>query len=146
MYKGKLVVPTVSVTLPGANEPLVLRGLSTNDLKILINMHRDVAATLFSKVVGIKSGDSQVGDFLGDIDQIVLMVVDEFPHVLADFIALAAEDIDNSEAYLALPVIAQFEAIGAICRLTFGEDEALKKLLATVTKLMAGINQTVAQK
>ena len=143
MSKGKLVVPTDSVTLPGGTEPLVLRGLSVNDLKILINHHRDVATTLFAKVVGIKGDEAE--NPLADIDSIVMMVIDEFPNVLADFIALSADDLDNGEDYLAIPVMSQFEAIGKICRLTFGEDEALKKLVATVTKLIAGINSTVAQ-
>ena len=144
MSKGKLVVPTDSVTLPGATEPLVLRGLSVNDLKTLINLHRDIAATLFAKIVSIKGEGDDATNALLDIDSIALMVIDEFPHALADFIALGADDLDNAEGYLAIPVTAQFEAIGAICRLTFGEDEALKKLVATVTKLMAGINKTVA--
>lgn len=143
MSNRKLVVPTTSITLPGATEPLVLRGLSVNDLKTLINIHRDVAAVLFAKVLG--STDQGVAGALDNIDNIALMVIDEFPHVLADFIAIGADDLDNAEDYLNVPVMVQFEAIGAICRLTFGEDEALKKLLATVTKLMAGFNKTVAQ-
>lgn len=144
MSNSKLVVPTESITLPGATEPLVLRGLSVNDLKTLINLHRDVATTLFAKIIGINGEGDDVTNALLDIDGIVTMVIDEFPLVLADFIALGANDLDNAEDYLAIPAMAQFEAIGAICRLTFGEDEALKKLVATVTKLMAGINKTVA--
>lgn len=145
MTIGKLVVPTTSITLPGATEPLVLRGLSFNDLKNLINLHRDVAATLFAKVIGVGGDDPEAQKLFADLDQIAIMVIDEFPHVLADFIAISADDLDNSEAYLNMPVMAQFEAVRASCKLTFGEDEALKKLLATVTKLMAGINKTVAQ-
>lgn len=144
MSNSKLVVPTTSITLPGATEPLVLRGLSVNDLKTLINLHRDVAATLFAKVIGVGGDDPEAQKLFADLDQIALMVVDELPLVLADFVAIAADDLDNAADYLDIPAMAQFEAIGAVCKLTFGEDEALKKLLATVTKLMAGINKTVA--
>lgn len=138
MTNRKLVVPTDSVKLQGSDEALVVRGLSVNDFKTLINMHRDVAALLFDKIVSMK--DDNGVEALTTVDDMVMMIIDEFPLVLADFIALAADQLDNADAFLSLPVGAQFDAISKICRLTFGEEDAAKKLLATVVKIMGTVN------
>lgn len=142
MSNRKLVVPTDSINMPGANEPLVVRGLSVNDFKTLINMHRDVAAMVFDKIVNSTSASPEQA--MASVDDIVMMIMDEFPLVLADFIALAADQLDEAEDFINLPVIAQFEAVSKICRLTFGEEDAAKKLLATVTKLLGTVNLKLA--
>lgn len=138
MSKRTLVVPTDSIKLQGSEEALVVRGLSVNDFKILINMHRDIAATIFEKITSASTADQD--QVLASVDDLVLMVIDEFPLVLADFIALAADQLEDADVFVNLPVGAQFEAISKICRLTFGEEDSAKKLLATVTKLMGVVN------
>lgn len=141
MSNRKLVVPTEHVQLPGADEPLVVRGLSVNDFKTLINLHRDIAATVFDKIVNLSNAETAQGT---SIDDMVTMVIDEFPLVLADFIAISAGQLDNADAFVDLPVVAQFDAVVKICRLTFGEEDAAKKLFATVAKVMASANQKMA--
>lgn len=138
MSNRKLVVPTETINMPGSTETLVVRGLSVNDFKTLINMHRDIAAMLFDKIVNSASASPEQA--LVSVDDMVMMVVDEFPLVLADFIAIASDQLDEAEGFIKLPVGAQFEAVSKICRLTFGEEDAAKKLLATVTKLMGAAN------
>jgi len=111
-----------------------LRGVSLPDISNAIMEHREAV----DRVADILRSRADVTDFNSMID-ILIDVIRESPYLAAFLICSCADEPDAYSAAFHLPLAVQVEALRAIGDMTFQDAEALKKLIADVKGLLAGI-------
>lgn len=134
---------TETVALPDG-ETFSVRGLSLEDISILLRHHYEPIRVLFDRYVGAASaeavtqtlGAEDVGPGLEDVFRDALSMA---PGLLADAIALGADEPDLADAARKLPVGVQIDAVEKVITLTLKAEGGVEKLTETVTRLANGL-------
>ena len=111
-----------------------LRGVSLPDISAAITEHREAV----DRVADILRNRAETDDF-GSMIDILIDVIRESPYLAAFLICSCADEPDAYSAAFHLPLAVQVEALRAIGDLTFSDADALKKLIADVRGLLAGM-------
>jgi len=109
-----------------------IRGVSLPDISAAIMEHREAV----DRVADILRNQAEMND---SIIEILIDVIRESPYLAAFLICSCADEPDAYSAAFHLPLAVQVEALRAIGDMTFQDAEALKKLIADVKGLLAGI-------
>lgn len=140
---------TDKVALPGGGE-FAVRGLSLEDLTVLMRSHYKPMVELFDRYVNEAALEKMDADVtggslgLGDMEGVVLDVLQVAPGLLGDVIARAADETEDPALARRLPIAVQIDAIEKIVTLTLQAEGGLEKLVETVTKLAAGMTTLAA--
>jgi hypothetical protein len=110
-----------------------IRGVSLPDISAAIMEHREAV----DRVADILR-QTKADDFDTTI-AILIDVIRESPYLSAFLICSCADEPDAYSAAFHLPLTVQVEALRTIGELTFSDAEALKKLIADVRGLLAGM-------
>lgn len=138
MLKG-YTPPNKSVAVPG-NDPLVLRGLSLNDINFLVTGFKPEIMKVFKQFDGLIAGKGMENLDLGTL---VVVVFESAPPLAAAIIAVAADEADEATAVMRLPISVQLEAIKAIGDLTFQGEGGAKNVAEAVLKMIGGVQGLV---
>ena len=133
-------VPTEDVAVPGGS--LTVRGLSLNDLTVLLSGFRTELERIFAHME--KMGSVSMEGMAEIADTLLL----KSPTLVAHAILLAADEEITSEAVkqaLKLSIGVQTDAIEKIGRLTFEGSGGVKKFLGTLVKISKGVAATVGE-
>ena len=126
------VVTRRKITFEGGE--FELRGVSLPDISAAIMEHREAV----DRVADILRSRAEMDDF-GSMIDILIDVIRESPYLAAFLICSCADEPDAYSAAFHLPLAVQVEALRAIGDMTFQDAEALKKLIADVRGLLAGM-------
>lgn len=123
--------PEAKVELPG-DDSFVVRGLSLNDIAILVQRHGKRLSELFTQF-------SQQNELTTDaVAAFALPLIQTAPEIVAELIACASGDPDDAELAAQLPFPVQIDALEKLARLTFEAGGGPKKLVETVIRLAQG--------
>lgn len=106
-----------------------VRGLSLNDVAVLIRTHFPDLDALFDLFEGVENMEAE------QMKGLALTLLTNAPGFVANVIALAAGEGDASDAER-LPAPVQLQALFDIGELTFSEVGGVKKSLETITALL----------
>jgi hypothetical protein len=133
-----LVIPTTTIKVPGGE--IAVRGLSFNDLSVLVQGYGPALKGLFEKLTG--SGLEDVS--LDDAGKFAMALLETVPEAAACIIALGAGEPDDVAVAATLPFPVQLEALEAVAVLTFNTEGGAKKVVETVIRLAQGIGGLMA--
>lgn len=140
---------TEKVLLPDGE--FVVRGLSLEDITVLLRHHYEPIRSLFDKYVAEAAAtavDQAVADGemgLGSIPDVVLEGLEKAPGLIGDVIARAADETENPHLARLLPVGVQIDAIEKVIRLTLEAEGGMEKLVETVSRLAATLTDVAAK-
>jgi len=130
MSLKSLRLPEAKVELPDGG--FVVRGLSLNDVSILVQRHGKRLNELYQQF-------TEQGDLTTEtVAAFALPLLQSAPEIAAELIACAAGDPDDAEIAGRLPFPVQIDALEKIAILTFEAGGGPKKLLETVVRLAQG--------
>lgn len=119
-------------TISFGNNSIQVRGISVNDITILI------------QTFGFKTLDDAVKEFTeknsdenSEFDLMDLLT--KFPLAAAHLIALAADSSDQAGLVARMPAPAQIQCLEAIYKLTIQETGGLESFILLIRKIMRGI-------
>lgn len=124
-----------SVVIESDGKPLMkVRGLSLEDVAILVRVHMDDLQKMYEIIQDNRAGSA---DFLADMVQetVMLKLLSDLPILAGQLIAMAADEPDLSDAARRLPIGLQLKSIMEIMRLTC-EDVGGPKALAALVRGM----------
>lgn len=130
-----ITFPTAQVETPGGS--FAVRGLSLEDMVILMNAHQAEVGTLFDQ---FRDWAMTEGDDKPPVGQFVAIVASQAPALIGRIIAMAA-DADSPkgiEHARKLPPSDQAQALEKIGHLTFRTEEELQKMIGLAIR---GLNQ-----
>lgn len=132
--------PATHPLVVGGQALATLRGLNTQDLTTLIHTHIDDLEALGEL--------AHLGRPLNDEEwQALLMAgLSQFPGLVANAIALAADEPHSAPTVMKMPMAVQLEALHAITQLTFTEGISVKKFQELVVALLANVKKMKATK
>jgi hypothetical protein len=137
--------PVVEV-VPFPGGTFAVRAISLPDVAILIDAHEMAITSIFEKVQNRKQIIDDHGEDEAVLQRIVADMLTELiresPILIANLIAVCADEPDQMERASRLPVTVQFEALTKIAKLTFTDLASVKKLAADVTAMIRGILPT----
>lgn len=137
-YQPKVEV----VNFPGGS--FNVRSISLPDVAVLIDVHEYAITAIVEKVSSrrddFNSQDEEqikdaVVDILGDL-------IRESPILVANLIAICADERNAMDSASKLPITVQIEALTKIAELTFTDTASVKKLAADVMRLIRGMVPT----
>lgn len=120
------VLPTEEVQLPGGST-FAVRGLSLQDITLLISKHGPVMEEFFRRY----SGDDKANPM-----EIGMGLVAQAPVLVAQIIAIAADRADKVETVLKFPLVTQQDALEKLAKLTFDANGGPKKFVEAVLRLV----------
>ena len=129
MSLKKLRLPQAVVELPNGDS-FSVRGLSLNDIAILVSRHKAKLEALFNSFDGDLSAESLSGHLSAALNTA--------PEVVAELIACASGDPDDVEIAASLPMPVQVDALEKTVKLTFDAGGGPKKFVETVVRLAQG--------
>ena len=138
------VPETASVYLPDGNS-FAVRGLSLEDISILLRTHYAPIKMLFDKyagqsaLLGVAQAATEEPVGLGSLEAVALEMIQVAPGLLADAIALAADEPGEAATVRKLPASNQVDAAEKIILLTLKAEGGLEKLVETVSRLTASV-------
>ncbi len=112
-----------------ASRELSVRGLSTQDLTLVIKTHKDSLTKLFEAAEGRLENNEDLTGF-------GMELMDEFPDLVALLIALAADMPDKSGEVLRLPAPIQLRLMQAVYELTIEDTGGIEDFLQNVFALL----------
>lgn len=113
-----------------------VRAVSLQDVAIIIDAHQatvDRIATMIRSRADLDMENQQI------VVDTIMEAIRESPLLVANLIALCADETEFMEAASKIPLPAQVEILQAISDITFKDEAAVKKFLAGVTKLIRGM-------
>ncbi len=111
-----------------------VRGLSTDDLGLLVRAHLDLVETIMQVVA-----QSAVGPDAGNqTARFILSLAQDAPELAGQIIALAADEPDQGAAARKLPFPVTIDALQKIGRLTFEEAGGVEGFVNALAALVAG--------
>lgn len=128
---ASFTVPVQTIAHKG--QPVIdVRGLSFVDISLLINAHRADMEKLWAlyNEFAKKEGADTLGDAL--VMRYGLELLNEAPGILANIIAVAADEPDRVTDISRLPATVQIDALVAIGRMTIEDFGGVKKMAATL--------------
>lgn len=139
---------TETVEIPGGH--LVLRGLCPDDLVVLLRENYESLAMLFNRYIAdpdfgqalmsdgaaMQNGEAPMDKAVTDA---VLDVLQKAPDLVAQAIALAAEEPGAVQQAKRLPLSVQMEAVEVIVVLTLRAEGGLGKLTERVTRIAGSV-------
>ncbi len=122
-------------TITYRDQPIHLRGISAVDVMMAAQDYGPQMALAFGKLT---SGDANTMD----TKTMIVELSRELPDLVAACIALAADDYSPEGVSTAkkLPFNTQIEAIEAIFQETFYNEAEVKKLIESLTRMIAAIS------
>jgi len=120
-----LVDRRVEIECPG-DESFQVRGLSLEDVVLLLENHTDALKSIFGAPAGT--------DFE--------MLLKEFPQFVAAAIAYAADEHELEEKVRKLPIGVQLRAIQEVWELSSLDVDTLGKLAGSILKSIGKLNET----
>lgn len=131
-----IVIETDSVEYNGQTIPL--RGLSPNDVKIILTRNRLSADMLFN--LAERKGIKAVEDLTEEsIKKIANSAITELPVLVANLIAQCSDDIDSADIVQRLPAPVQFDCLRKIARMTFTDATNFGQFLGNVQAAAEGL-------
>lgn len=139
MALKNITIPEQSIKV-GDGE-ITVRGISLSDLMTIVNVYGPEAAMAFGKIQKTDSLDVK------DIRKLVGSLTTEFPDMVAAAIALAADSYtpENMEMLKRIPFHKQIEVIEAMFSLTFTQEGEIKKLIVSLTGMMAEVSGALTE-
>jgi hypothetical protein len=130
-----ITIPERTISV-GKDGEISVRGISLSDLMTIVNVYGPQASMAFAKVQKMKSLD------VADVRTLIGTMATEFPDMVAAAMALAADSYDQETVDLLkrIPFHKQIEVIEAIFGLTFSQEGEIKKLMGTLTGMMAEVS------
>ena len=132
-----IVIQTKTITVDSAT--FEVRGLSMHDLMIVAADYGPQLSLVFTQ---LKSGEIE----RDDLRSAVVEVAKEFPELLAGIICLAADDYEPElvakMSRVRMSVTA--EAVEEIFKLTFKGEAEIKKLMESLTRMIAAGSGTLS--
>ena len=119
----------------GSEKVLTVRGLSTQDLTTTIRTHKDSLTKAFNLAEGRLDNDQ-------DITEFGLELMEQFPELVAQLIALAADKPDKAGEVIRLPVPIQLRLVVAIYELTIQDTGGLEDFLDQVFAVLKRLKVT----
>lgn len=119
-------------TIPAGGTSFEVRGLSMNDLMLVVTEYGPQMTLVFSRL--------QAGEIQGeDIKSTIVNMSREFPDLLAAVICLAADDYDPEMVakMKKVPLTVTTEAAEEIFKLTFASEAEVKKFIESLTRMIA---------
>lgn len=130
-----------TVTFPGGE--FTVRGLSLQDLTVLLRTHYATANALFDRYIGESAMAAATAKSpeiaTGDPREVVLEALEVAPGMISDVVARAADEPDKAALVARLPLGVQVEAIEAVVRLTLEAEGGLEKFVETVLRLTGSL-------
>lgn len=144
MGLGNFTPATDTVALPNG-ETFAVRGLSFEDITVLLRDHYDALETLFDRYVSEaaldrvdrEAADGQLG--LGDVRSVVLEALTAAPALVGDVIARAADEVERPHIARLLPIGVQIEAVQKVIELTLSQEGGMEKLFETAKSAWATV-------
>lgn len=124
-------LPEAKVELPDG-QSFPVRGLSLNDVVVLVRNHGDQLGKMFSEFS--KQSDLTAESVAG----FALPLLQAAPQLAAEIIAAGSGDSDSWPEAMLLPFPVQLDALEKVARLTFESGGGPKKLVETVIRLAQG--------
>lgn len=127
--------PATQVIKVGRGGSFTVRGLSLSDVQILL-------ASYYPDIEHLVDLYGSVSDDVfarGNTERFILELARRAPALVADAIALAADEPAMSERARQLPFPVQVDALKAIGKLTFEEVGGPKKFVASLLTLLGGV-------
>jgi len=118
----------------GSERVLTVRGLSTQDLTITIRTHKDSLTKAFELAEG-RLEDENLTEF-------GLELMEQFPGLVAQLIALAADKPDKAGEIGCLPAPVQLRLMLAVYELTIEDTGGLQDFLQQVFAILNRIKAT----
>lgn len=128
-----LQLPQEEVAYTGGS--LSVRGLNIVDVSFLIRNYGDSMTQAFDQITG---SDKEIG--VDNVMELALPLIESFPSLVAQVIACAADEPEQSLMASRLPFPAQLDAVEKILALTFDASGGPKKFMETVLRLAQGTN------
>jgi hypothetical protein len=131
----KIRIKTVKVIDADGEEIAEVRGLSPNDFFELYNLHKPVMEQAYSRFAEVDAQYVTEQDFRDMAGE----AIQHAPALLAHVIAIGADDRENFDEILKMPVGDQIECVTKIMELTFTSGFGPKKLLALIEKMQRNV-------
>lgn len=119
----------------GNEKVLTVRGLSTQDLTIAIRTHKDSLTKAFQMAEGRLENNSDLSEF-------GLELMEQFPGLVAQLIALATDKPDRAGEIERLPAPVQLRLMLAVYELTIEDTGGLQDFLQQVFVILDRIKAT----
>lgn len=125
----------------GEDDYFDVRAISLPDVAMLIDVHEDAISMIVSMIrenrAAFEIDDStQITDMTATL---IGSLIRESPLLIANMIALCADEPTMMTTASRLPISVQFDAISKIAKLTFTDLASVKKLVADVMSIVKGI-------
>lgn len=120
-----------------------VRAVSLQDVAILIDSHQFAITHIANIIATRKDMDFTQPEVLVDT---IMTILGESPIMVANIIALCADDTDNIETAARLPLPVQLEILNAIGDLTFRDEAAIKKFAANVKTMIGQVLSATSTK
>lgn len=131
----------LSIPVKGLDEPMRVRGLSLDDVAVLLNEYMPDVDTLFELYdVGVNDSTK-----VAATAQFAIKLAQQAPALVSHLIALAADEPAATAAIRRMPMTVHVEALKAVALLTFEEAGGARKFFESLKMLLAGIAPTAKQ-
>lgn len=135
MTLATYVAKKAAVSLGGENAPLMLRGISLDDVTGLLGTHLPEIEKIFEMYNKPDVSEHAMAETL----KTAVVIVKDAPNIVGQMIARCADEPDMSDVARTLPVDIQIECIEKILTLTFEEAGGAKKFGDKMLGLVAMI-------
>jgi hypothetical protein len=125
----------------GENDFFEVRAISLPDVAMLIDVHEDVISLIVTMVRENKDAfqNSRDNEITDAVSRLLGDLIRESPLLVANLIAICADEPTMMTNASRLPVAVQIDAISKIGKLTFTDLASVKKLIADVMSIIHGI-------
>lgn len=134
MPLASFVPPKRKIEFEGGD--VQVRAVSLQDVSIILDSHQftiDRIVTMLRSRGDLDFTNAQI------ITDTIMEAIRESPLLVANVIALCADEPEFQREASMLPLPVQIEVLQAIGDITFKDEAAVKKFVADVTKLIQGI-------
>lgn len=127
-----------------------VRAINLRDVSILVDIHQASIDQIVSSVrsarflAAFDKDDTAAVDTAGlsvgeNLLEIIMEIIRESPVLVANIISMCADEPDETDKAMSLPISVQMEALQSIADLTFTDAAAVKKFQAGVVSLIRGM-------
>lgn len=145
MALSNYVIPRTDIKIDKSNS-MSVRGLCLEDIGFLVSVHRDDVDAIVEAFRGkaLKGASANTpldpsaieAAVRDNSDELLSTLLQQFPLVVANVIALACDEPDEWQNARRLPMPTQMEAVIEIARLTFEDAEGFKKFMGNVLAVL----------